>query len=130
MLLRIRNTSTPRCREGKLRLIDHLSVPYRLEAETAELADGAWIRRVSYPELPGCTAESAVVEDALSKLERKRIEIIIHLVGEGRSPPVPRPPLRDCDPAWVAKEVGVARELVALIDRGEATIVPEQHSHD
>jgi len=113
-----------------LRLIDHLSVPYRLEAETAELADGAWIRRVSYPELPGCTAESAVVEDALSKLERKRIEIIIHLVGEGRSPPVPRPPLRDCDPAWVAKEVGVARELVALIDRGEATIVPEQHSHD
>jgi hypothetical protein len=113
-----------------LRLIDHLSVPYRLEAETAELADGAWIRRVSYPELPGCTAESAVVEDALSKLERKRIEIIIHLVGEGRSPPVPRPPLRDCDPAWVAKEVGVARELVALIDRDEATIVPEPHSHD
>ncbi len=56
-----------------MRLIDHLSVPYRLEAETAELADGAWVRRVAYPELPGCTAESAVVEDALSQLERKRI---------------------------------------------------------
>jgi hypothetical protein len=112
-----------------LRLIDHLSVPYRLEAETAELANGAWVRRVCYPELPGCTAESAVVEDALLHLERKRIEIIIHMAGEGRLPPVPRPPLRDCDPAWVAKSVGVSQELVALIDRDEATIVPEQHSN-
>jgi hypothetical protein len=112
-----------------LRLIDHLSVPYRLEAETTELADGAWIRRVSYPELPGCTAESAVVEDALSQLERKRIEIIIRMLGEGRSPPVPRPPMRDCDPAWVAKTVGVSRDLVALIDRDEATIVPGQHNN-
>jgi hypothetical protein len=111
-----------------LRLIDHLSVPYRLEAETAELADAVWVRRVSYPELPGCVAESALVEDALSGLERKRIEIIIDMIGQGRSPPVPRPPLRDCDPAWVAKEVGVSRELVALIDRDEATIVPEQHT--
>jgi predicted RNase H-like HicB family nuclease len=116
--------------EEQLRLIDYLSVPYRLEAETAELADGAWVRRVSYPELPGCTAEAAVVEDALSRLERKRIEIIIHMVGDGRSPPVPRPPLRDCDPAWVAKKVGVARELVTLIDRDEATIISEQHSND
>jgi hypothetical protein len=112
-----------------LRLIDHLSVPYRLEAETAELADGVWVRRVSYPELPGCVAESAVVEDALSQLERKRIEIIIRMVGGGRSPPVPRPPLLGCDPVWVAKKVGVSRNLVALIDRDEATIVPEQHNN-
>ena len=109
-----------------MRLIDYLSVPYRLEAETAELADGTWVRRVGYPELPGCVVESAVVEDALSQLERKRIEIITHMVGEGRPPPVPRPPLRDCDPAWVAKKVGVSPKLVALIDRDEATIVPEQ----
>ena len=112
-----------------MRLIDHLSVPYRLEAETAELADGAWVRRVSYPELPGCVAESALVEDALSELERKRIEIIIQMVDEGRSPPVPRPPLRDCDPAWVAKQVGVACDLIALIDREEATIVPEKTNY-
>jgi hypothetical protein len=112
-----------------MRLIDHLSVPYRLEAETVELADGAWVRRVGYPELPGCVVESAVVEDALSQLERKRIEIIIQKVGEGRPPPVPRQPLRDCDPAWVAKQVGVSRKLVALIDRDEATIVPEHHTN-
>jgi len=109
-----------------LRLIDHLSMPYCLEAETAELADGTWVRRVSYPELPGCVVESAVVEDALSELERKRIEIIIRMVGEGRSPPVPRPPLRNCDPAWIAKKVGVSRQLVALIDRDAA----EQHTND
>ena len=110
-----------------MRLIDYLRVPYRLEAETAELADGAWVKRVAYPELPGCVAEAAVVEDALSRLERKRIETIIRLVGEGRSPPVPRPPPRDCDPAWVARQVGVADHLVALIDRDEAPIVPAQH---
>jgi hypothetical protein len=28
-----------------LRLIDYLSVPYRLEAATTELADGSWVRR-------------------------------------------------------------------------------------
>ena len=68
-----------------MRLIDYLSVPYRLEAETVELANGAWVRRVGYPELPGCVVESAVVEDALSQLERKRIEIII---AYGRRRPV------------------------------------------
>jgi predicted RNase H-like HicB family nuclease len=121
MLLRIRSNRHRR-REEQLRLIDYLSVPYRLEAETAELANGGWIRRVSYPELPGCMAESAIVEEALSQLERKRIEIIIGMVGQGRSPPVPRPPLRVCDPAWVAKKAGVSPELVALIDRHDATV--------
>jgi predicted RNase H-like HicB family nuclease len=111
-----------------LRLIDYLSVPYRLEAATVELADGAWIKRVAYPELPGCVAEAAVVEDALAQLERRRIETIIRMVGEGRSPPVPRPPLRDCDPAWVARQVGVAGDLAALIEGDEATIVPAQHT--
>jgi hypothetical protein len=30
-----------------VRLIDHLSVPYRLEAATIELADGGWVRHVA-----------------------------------------------------------------------------------
>lgn len=108
-----------------MRLIDYLSVPYRLEAEAVERADGSWVRRVSYPELPGCTAESTIVEDALCELERKRIEMIGRMVREGRSPPVPRAPLHDGDPVWVAKQAGVADDLVALIDRNETTIVPE-----
>jgi predicted RNase H-like HicB family nuclease len=53
-----------------LRLIDYLSVPYRLEAATTELADGSWVRRVAYPELPNCTSEgSPIFEDALCQLE-------------------------------------------------------------
>lgn len=112
-----------------MRLIDYLSVPYRLEAATTELADGSWVRRVAYPELPECTAESTVVEDALCQLERRRIEMIVRMVGVGCAPPVPRPPLRDCDPAWVAREVGVAPEMIELIDRCDATTVPEQETN-
>jgi hypothetical protein len=103
--------------EEGLRLRDYLSVPYVLEAETVEIASGSWIRRVAYPELPGCAAESLVVEDALQLLERMRIEMIVRMVGEGRTPPVPRPPLQDCDPAWIAKQAGLSNEIIALIDR-------------
>jgi hypothetical protein len=100
-----------------LRLRDYLSVPYLLEAETVEVAPGSWISRVAYPELPSCSAESLVVEDALHLLERKRIEMIVRMVGEGHPPPVPRPPLGDCDPAWIAQRAGLSDEMVALIDR-------------
>ena len=51
---------------------------------------------------------------------------IVRMVGDGCAPPVPRPPLRDCDPAWAAREVGVAPEMIELIDRSDATTVPEQ----
>ena len=64
-----------------MRLREYLSVPYLLEAETVEVVPGSWIRRVTYPELPGCTAQCLVVEDALQLLERMRIEMIIAMVG-------------------------------------------------
>jgi hypothetical protein len=108
-----------------VRLRDYLSVPYVLEAETVEVIPGSWVRRVAYPELPGCTAESVVVEEALHLLERMRIEMIVGMVGEGRLPPVPRPPLQYCDPAWVAKQVGLGDEIIADIERDAVTIAPE-----
>jgi len=111
--------------EETLRLRDYLSVPYVLEAETVEVAPGSWIRRVAYPELPGCTTESLVLEEALHLLERMRIETIVRMVCEGRPPPVPRPPLPDCDPAWVAKQAGLSDEIIALLDRDTVTIAPE-----
>ncbi len=107
-----------------MRLIDYLCVPYLLEAETAELGDGTWVRRVGYPELPGCVAEAAVIEEALSQLERKRIEVIVRMVRDGRSPPAPRPPIRGSDPVWIAKQVGVACEDIALIERDDAAGPP------
>jgi hypothetical protein len=110
--------------ENPMQLRDYLAVPYVLEAATVELTDGSWVRRVGYPELIGCVAEAAVVEDALRQLERKRIEMIVRMVGEGHSPPVPRPPLRSSDPAWIAKQVGVADEYISLIERNEAIRIP------
>ncbi len=107
-----------------MRLRDYLSVPYVLEAETVEVAPGSWLRRVAYPELAGCIAEAAVVEEALLGLERKRIEIIIDMVGAGRHPPVPRSPLRHGDPAWVARQVGLADDVIALIDCDQAVTEP------
>ena len=100
-----------------MRLREYLSVPYLLAAETVEVAPGSWIRRVAYPELPGCTAQSLVVEDALQLLERKRIEMIVGMISRGQLPPVPRPPLRNCDPAWVAGQARLPDEITALIDR-------------
>jgi len=121
MLLRIRNIFW----EERLRLRDYLSVPYVLEAETVEVAPGSWIRRVAYPELPGCIAECLVVEDALHRLEGLRIEMIIRMVGEGRPPPVPRPPLQYSDPAWVARQAGLSDEIIALIDLDEVVTARE-----
>jgi hypothetical protein len=113
-----------------VRLSEYLSVPYLLEAETVEVAPDAWIRRVGYPELPDCRAEALVVEEALLLLERRRIEMIVRMVGEGRPPPVPRPALRDCDPAWVARQAGVANDIIALIDRDRtATAHGRQDNH-
>jgi hypothetical protein len=105
-----------------LRLNEYLSVPYLLEAETVEVAPDAWVRRVAYPELPDCRAEALVVEEALLALERRRIELIVRMVGEGRPPPVPRPPLRDCDPGWVARQAGLPDDIIALIDRDRIAI--------
>jgi hypothetical protein len=112
-----------------VRLSEYLSVPYLLEAETVEIAPDSWVRRVAYPELPGCTAEALVVEEALSALERLRIETIVRMVGQGNPPPVPRPPLRDCDPAWVAQQAGVASDIIALIDR-DRTVMVEGRKHN
>jgi hypothetical protein len=115
--------------EERLRLRDYLSVPYLLEAETVEIAPDSWVRRVTYPELPGCSAEALVVEEALLALERRRIETIVRMVGQGSPPPVPRPPLRDCDPAWVARQAGVSSDIIALIDRDRTTIAHRQQDN-
>ena len=106
--------------EIPLRLSEYLAVPYMLEAETVETSPGSWFSRVSYPELPGCLAEALVVEEALQHLERLRIETIVSMFRIGRRPPVPRPPLQDCDPVWVAKEAGLPNDIIALIARDEA----------
>ncbi len=102
-------------------LRDLLSVPFRVEAGTVEVSAGRWLRRAAYPELPGCTAEAATIEEALKLLERRRIEIVVAMLRAGEHPPVPRPPLRDCDPQGVAEALDVAGLVAGLLDRTSLT---------
>lgn len=98
-------------------LRDFLSIPYLLEAEAVETEPGKWLVRLAYPELPGCSAEGLVVEDALKELERRRIEIIVNLVETGREPPAPRRPLAAADPLWIAQDLGLSSRVAALLGR-------------
>jgi hypothetical protein len=105
-----------------LTLRDFLSIPYTLESKAVENDAGVWIRRVSYPELPNCSAEAIILEDAIRQLERRRIEIILHMLRQGETPPCPRPPIPGCDPEWVAVEVGLGTAISGLIDRPSTEI--------
>ncbi len=98
-----------------MELHEFLSVPYLLEAEAVEAAPGRWLIRLAYPELPGCTAEAAVVEDALRDLERRRIETILGLLENGEQPPLPRPPLASGDPLWTAHQFGLNARVETLL---------------
>jgi predicted RNase H-like HicB family nuclease len=98
-----------------LNLRELLSIPYLLEAEAMETAPGRWLVRLAYPELPGCSAEGAVVEDALKDLERRRFEIIVGMVEEGKEPPIPRQPLATSDPLWTACDLGLPERVTALL---------------
>ena len=97
-----------------------LSIPYLLEAEAVETEPGQWLVRLAYPELPGCAAEGAVVEDVLATLERRRIEMIVALVEAGKQPPIPRQPLATSDPLWTARDLGLSEGITALLARGAA----------
>ena len=98
-----------------MRLRELLLIPYLLEAEAIETEPGQWLIRLAYPELPGCTAEGAVVEDALRDLERQRIEIIVGMVERGQEPPVPRPPLATSDPLWTVHDLGLSERVAPLL---------------
>jgi predicted RNase H-like HicB family nuclease len=74
------------------------AVPYLLVVESVE-RDGEWIRRATYPELPGCAAEAASAVEALRRLERERRRVLNELWERGAAIPVPRAPLREPGPA-------------------------------
>jgi predicted RNase H-like HicB family nuclease len=100
-----------------LTLHEYLSVPYLLEAEAVETEPGKWLLRLAYPELEGCMADGVVVEDVLKELERQRVEMIVNLVEQGKTPPVPRTPLSASDPLWTAQDLGLAARVAALVGK-------------
>lgn len=69
-------------------------MPFVLIVESVSKPDGRWLRRASYPELPGAVAEAESAVDAIDELDDRRVEIIIDRFERGVPVPVPRPPLR------------------------------------
>ena len=72
---------------------EHLRVPYTMVIASVRRADGAWVRRAEYPELPGCIAEADSPLDAIDQLDMLREEVILGKLARGEAVPVPRPPL-------------------------------------
>jgi len=73
---------------------EYLRVPFVLIVESVEKHGGVWLRRASYPELPGAVAEAESAVDAIDGLDDIRVEIILDRLERGVPVPVPRPPLR------------------------------------
>jgi predicted RNase H-like HicB family nuclease len=111
-----------RARGCPVKLIDYLRVPYVLEAESTESSPGVWVSRVCYPELPNCIEHAATIEDAIDKLERRRIEIIVAMLRAGTLPHVPRPPLESSEPYWLVAHYGLQKELLDLLDQEDRAI--------
>jgi len=91
---------------------EYLAVPYILTMESVERPDGEWVRRASYPELPGCVAEAFSPIDAIEHLEELRRRRILEMLERGENVPVPRPPLRSAGPALAEERREFARWLV------------------
>ena len=73
---------------------EYLRVPFVLIVESVEKPGGVWLRRASYPELPGAVTEAESAVDAIDGLDDLRVEIILDRLERGVPVPVPRPPLR------------------------------------
>lgn len=97
-------------------LAEVLSIPYVLEAQSVETAAGVWLRQVAYPEIPGCRAAAAQLEDAVDEVERLRIDLLLEGIYRGQLPPSPREPLVDAQPASTLLRVGYPEAAVALLD--------------
>jgi hypothetical protein len=73
-------------------LMEDLSIPYVLRLRSVE-ADGRWLRRAEYAELPGCVTESDSAIDAIRAVDELRIKLILEMRRRGEKPPRPRRPL-------------------------------------
>lgn len=100
-----------------MKLRDYLSIPYVLEAQPHEAAEGIWVRRLAYPELGSFSAEGYDVEQVFLEIERLRYREIIARLKAGDLPPVPRAPLETADPAWWAEFLGISELVEGLLDK-------------
>ncbi len=93
-------------------LDEYLAVPYKLIIESFEAPDGDWLRRASYPELPGCDVEGLWAVDIVEQLEDLRVQIIMDRFRKSEFIPVPRPPLKSHPPVLDRTRLEFAKWLV------------------
>lgn len=106
-----------------MKLAEYLSIPFVIEAESVEVASDTWVRKVTFPEMPDCNVEAEQIEDALDQLERRRIEMTIQLLRDGRRPPIPRRPLQPDAMRWSLERLGLREAVEPLLDDEEADFV-------
>lgn len=95
-----------------MNLEDYLAVPYKLIIESFEGPDGDWLRRASYPELPGCDVEGLWAVDVVDALDDLRVSLITGMFQRHEQIPVPRPPLRSRPPVLDEARLGFVKYLV------------------
>lgn len=93
-------------------LEEYLAIPYILVVESFEGPDGEWLRRGSYPELPGCIVEGFWAVDVIAQLDELRVRRIMEMLRDGENIPVPRPPLRSGMPALNKDQLEFTKWLV------------------
>lgn len=72
---------------------EYLRVPFVLVVESVEKPGGDWLRRASYPELPGAVAEAESAVEAMDAADARRVSIITERLDRGQHIPVPRLPI-------------------------------------
>jgi predicted RNase H-like HicB family nuclease len=77
-----------------MRLEEYLAIPYVMDVAPVQDANGEWVCRLQYDELPGCRAEGATPFEALERLEQQREHLIRTRYEQNQPIPAPRPPLR------------------------------------
>lgn len=102
-----------------MELEDYLAVPYKLVMESFKGADGDWLRRASYPELPGCDVEGFGAVDIVEGLDLLRVRIITERFCNHEYIPVPRPPLKSHAPVLDVARLGFAKYLLEQGKIGE-----------
>jgi predicted RNase H-like HicB family nuclease len=90
---------------------DYLRVPYLVTVQSRPLEDGSWVRHVEHPELPRCVAEAESIVEALSLLEKKRIETVLEMLAEGRRPPLKRYRLGEVQARQRVERAGLASRV-------------------
>jgi predicted RNase H-like HicB family nuclease len=97
-------------------LADYLRIPYVLEAFSLETADGEWTNRLSYPELGDCVVEAKAIEEAIDKLEQRRVTHIVQLLRAGILPPESRPPMLDIELRGLLERLGLLGDIEQMLD--------------